>query len=105
VKNGARIIRALLLSGWIAASAAHADELAGPQAGAPARPGKALSPVAPPVTPQVDGTGMHSLRLRLQYFDTVTGNVELRRHQYFVDDNLKSRRPRTTMAWTVRWYF
>jgi hypothetical protein len=43
--------------------------------------------------------------MRLRYFDTVTGNVEVRRHQYSPDDNLKMQHSRTSIAWSVRWRF
>lgn len=66
---------------------------------------RALAPVEPTVMPHTDSAGTYGLRVRLRYFDTVTGNVELRRHQYSPDDNLKTQHPRTSIAWSVRWRF
>jgi hypothetical protein len=89
----------------VAAPVASAQHHAFRHIGGPRAVCIALAPVVPPVTPQVDNAGSHGLRLRMQYLENVTGNVELRRHQYFIDDNLKTERPRTSIAWYVRWYF
>lgn len=64
-----------------------------------------LAPRDPLLTPQNAGAGTHGLRLRMRYLENLTGNIEFRRHQYFVDDNLKIERPRTSIAWHVRWHF
>lgn len=86
----------------LAACSAQAQEYAATRAGARS---SALTPVRPPVMPQTDGSGSYGLRLHFDHLESVTSNVELRRHQYFVDDNLKAQHPRTSIAWTVRWYF
>lgn len=94
--SGQRLL--LLLTIVVAAAAVRAQEL-------PRPPAAALSPVTLPVTPQYDESGGYGLRLRMRYLENLTGNVELRRHPWFHDDNLKAQRPRTSIAWQLRWYF
>lgn len=65
----------------------------------------ALAPVEPPVMPHTEREGTYGLRMRVRYFDAATGNVELRRHQYSFDDNLKMQQPRTSITWSVRFRF
>lgn len=65
----------------------------------------ALAPIEPPVMPHTESEGTYGLRMHVRYFDTLSGNVELRRHQYFPDDNLKAQHPRTSLAWSLRWRF
>lgn len=97
--------RLLLLIIVVAAASVRAED--GPrQAALPsAAPAIALSPVTLPVTPQYEDTGGYGLRLRMRYLENLTGNLELRRHPYFHDDNLKTQRPRTSIAWQLRWNF
>jgi hypothetical protein len=102
VKNIAAASCALLacISTALVISQAHAQDASARRA-----PRIFFEPAVPAVMPHNDSRGTYGLRLRLEYFETVTGNLELRRHQYFVDDNLKTQYPRTSVAWSVRWYF
>jgi hypothetical protein len=86
-------------------SSAHAQDAASGAGTAGATRWTALAPVEPPVMPHTDSAGTYGLRMRLKYFETVTGNVEVRRHQYSLDDNLKMQHARTSFAWSVRWRF
>lgn len=61
--------------------------------------------VIPTVMLHDNSRGDYGLRLHFDYLGTVTGNLELHRHQYFIDDNLKMQHPRASVAWSVRWRF
>lgn len=86
----------------LAACSAQAQDYPATRAGALS---SSLTPVRPPIMPQTDSTGTYGLRLHFDHLESVTSNIEVRRHQYFLDANLKAQHPRTSIAWTVRWYF
>ncbi len=64
-----------------------------------------LAPAHLPVTPLTEPEGNYGLRIRFRYLATLNANLEVRRRQYSIDDNLKIERPRTSIAWTMRWWF
>lgn len=91
--------------GSATASTAH-DEVAAMLAAARVSP--AVSSAAPrtfPVTPHPTEDGTFRLRLRVSYFKTVYGGMEVRRHQHFVDRNLKLERKRDIALWSVVFEF
>lgn len=88
------------LSSLLATSAAQAQNASAQQA-----PRPFFQRVLPAVMLHDNSRGDYGLRLHLEYFGSVTGNLELHRHQYFIDDNLKMQHPRTSVAWSVRWRF
>jgi hypothetical protein len=98
---------ALLSAPWLLAAmpALAAQSHSVPARASERTPGPALASRMPAITPHVYGQGSYALRLRLRYLESVTGNVELRRHEYFVDDNLKAVRQRTSVIWSVKWQF
>ena len=98
-----RVLLASLLTLAVFSACAQDGVRADGTAGA--RRWSALAPVEPAVMPHTDSAGTYGLRMRLRYFDTVTGNVEVRRSLYSPDDNLKMQHSRTSIAWSVRWRF
>ena len=86
----------------LAACSAQGEDYPAIRAGALS---SSLTPVRPAIMPQTDSAGSYGLRLHVDHLESLTSNVEVRRHQYFVDDNLKAQHQRTSFSWTVRWYF
>jgi hypothetical protein len=107
VKSTTRTWRTLLActAAALAVSGVYAQDDALHDDTASADRWSALALIEPTVIPHMDSAGTYGLRMRLRYFDTFTGNVELRRHQYSPDDNLKMQHSRTSIAWSVRWHF
>ena len=92
MKAGTRVLLSMILMALATAAQAQVRE-------------PAWAPRSPVLVPASDGNGTYALRMRVLYLETMTGNLELRRHQYFLDDNLKTQWPRTSVAWHFRWYF
>ncbi len=64
-----------------------------------------VAAAAPSLTPYSAGDGTYRFALHVQYPHSVSGRLELRHHQYFVDDNLKATWQQTTVIWSVKWRF
>ena len=47
----------------------------------------------------------YGIGLRYNYMKSLSGGVEVRRHDYFVDDNLKAERPRNSVMFTMGLHF